>query len=94
MLPCHSRRSLPQAKAGGRPSTSLLPAQREDVDADPSLRLGQALLRHDNVEVTAAPRGALISRRILTAHPLPYQEIGEGDMAPCTAFVTGNAASI
>jgi hypothetical protein len=42
----------------------LLPAQRKDVDADPSLRLGQALRRHDDVDVTTAPRGALISRRI------------------------------
>jgi hypothetical protein len=53
------------AKAGGRPSTSLLPAQRGDVDADPSLGLGQTLRRHDDVEATVAPRGALISRRIL-----------------------------
>jgi hypothetical protein len=35
----------------GRPSMSLLPAHREDVDAD--------LRRHDDVEATVAPRGAL-----------------------------------
>jgi hypothetical protein len=28
-------------------STSLLRARKKDVDADPSLRLGQALRRHD-----------------------------------------------
>jgi hypothetical protein len=42
----------------GRPSTSLLPAQREDVDAD--------LRRHDDVEATVASRGAIVSRRILS----------------------------
>jgi DNA-nicking Smr family endonuclease len=41
----------------GRPSTSLLPATRKDVDAD--------LRQHDDVEATVAPRGALISPRIL-----------------------------
>jgi hypothetical protein len=45
----------------GRPSTSLLPAQREDVDAD--------LRRNDDVEAAVAPRGALISRRILNVEP-------------------------
>jgi hypothetical protein len=42
----------------GRLSTSLLLAARKDVDAD--------LRRHDDVEATVAPRGALISWRILT----------------------------
>jgi hypothetical protein len=51
----------------GRLSTSLLAAQRKDVDADPSLRLGQALRRHDDVEATVAPHAALVSQRISSA---------------------------
>jgi hypothetical protein len=49
----------------GPPSTSVHQAQRDYVDADPNLRLRQALHRHDDVEATAAPRGALVSQRIL-----------------------------
>ena len=45
----------------GPPSTSLLPAQRKDMDADPSLRLGQALRRHDDGGMTVAALGAFYS---------------------------------
>jgi hypothetical protein len=56
------------ANAGGRPSTSLLPAQREDVT------------------VTAAPRGALISRRILWRRPRRCAIVRHGaDIEPVLA---------
>ena len=35
---------------GGPPSTFLLITAKKDVDADPSLRLGQTLRRHDELE--------------------------------------------
>jgi hypothetical protein len=34
-------------KCEGTPSTSLLITARKDVDADPGVRSGQALRRHD-----------------------------------------------
>jgi hypothetical protein len=40
---------------GGSPSTSLLITAGKDVDADPGLRSGQALRRHDD---SAATRGS------------------------------------
>jgi hypothetical protein len=56
-LPGPDFHRLEPASFLAHPSTSLLPAQRENVDAD--------LRRHDDVAATMAPRGALISQRML-----------------------------
>jgi hypothetical protein len=53
----------------GRPSTSSLPATSKDVDAD--------LRRHDGMEATVAPLGALISRRILSSATPPLRKHSE-----------------